>query len=188
MATRRNVALLFVVLAAAGEMLHGAEGATEYVVGDDSVWAIPSDSNFYASWASEHTFSVGDSLVFNFDSGSHDVATVTQSSFESCDTSNSVTVSSSGPFTFVLNSTGKYYFICTFPMHCSSGQKLAISVKASSGSPPKSSTPPSGSQVPSTSAGSTQRSPPPPAGAASSLAATFSFVLMTVALSIFYLS
>lgn len=61
MATRRNAALVFLVLTAAVAVLHVAEGAS-YVVGDSTGWNVPSATTFYSSWASNLNFSVGDTL------------------------------------------------------------------------------------------------------------------------------
>ncbi|KAG2718782.1 hypothetical protein I3843_03G228800 [Carya illinoinensis] len=189
MATRRNAALVFLVLTAAVAVLHVAEGAS-YVVGDSTGWNVPSATTFYSSWASNLNFSVGDTLVFNFATGAHDVATVNKDAFDNCAKSNPLSLQTAGPANLTLSSTGDHYFICTIASHCSSGQKLTVNVKAASGSPsPTSSPPPPPSSTMSPPPpSSTTSPPPPPPSSASSLAATFSVVLMTIALTMFNLS
>lgn len=62
MATRKNMALVFLVLTAAIAVLHEAEGAT-YVVGNSTGWTVPSGgASFYSTWASTLNFTVGDTL------------------------------------------------------------------------------------------------------------------------------
>ncbi|XP_059431376.1 umecyanin-like [Corylus avellana] len=174
-----KLTLLVVVLliAAAATVLPQTEAAA-YVVGDTTGWTTPSgNATFSTSWAAKHNFSVGDILAFNFTTGVHDLATVSQVAFDACNTSSNITLTKTGPANFTLNSTGSYYFICTFPQHCSRGQKLAINVtnaNSSGTSPP----PPAGVIL---------ASPPPPSGSsASSLAATFSLILITISSTIFY--
>jgi len=178
-ATMKLTLLVVLLIAAAATVLPRAEAAA-FVVGDTTGWTPPSGgAAFYTSWAAKHNFSVGDILVFNFTTGVHDLATVSQVAFDACNTSSNITLTKTGPANFTLNSTGNYYFICTFPQHCSRGQKLAINViKANS----------SGTS-PLTPAGVALASPPPPSGSsASSLAATFSLILITISSTIFYLS
>ena len=73
--------------------------------------------------------------VFNFTTGNHNVAEVTRGAFNSCNTNNPISISTTGPATIPLNSSGEHYYICTFPSHCGSGQMLAITVSAASISP-----------------------------------------------------
>ncbi|XP_062147689.1 umecyanin-like [Alnus glutinosa] len=174
MAATMNLTLLVVALIAAATVLPRTQAA-QYVVGDTTGWNPSGGATFYTSWAAKHNFSVGDILVFNFTTGVHDLATVSQVAFNACNTNTTITRITTGPANFTLNSNVSYYFICTFPQHCSKGQKLAITVKASSGTLP----PPTGV---------TSAPPPPPsASSASSQASTFLLILMTIALPIFYL-
>ncbi|KAI3822663.1 hypothetical protein L1987_10258 [Smallanthus sonchifolius] len=55
--------------------------ATEYVVGDGSGWTIDYD---YQAWAKNKHFKVGDTLVFKYQQGEHNVYKVNASSFASC--------------------------------------------------------------------------------------------------------
>ncbi|KAK7388668.1 hypothetical protein VNO78_23491 [Psophocarpus tetragonolobus] len=159
MAISRN---LFVVLFAVATLLHGSAAQTRHVVGDALGWTIPSGgAATYATWASSLTFSLGDSLVFNFSTGQHDVAKVTKSGFDACNGGSPIFSIRNGPATVTLNETGEQYYICTVGAHCSAGQKLAINVTRASATPSPAPQPsPSGS--PPTPAPAPQRSSPTP--------------------------
>ncbi|XP_056162204.1 umecyanin-like [Syzygium oleosum] len=132
-------------------MLRSAEAAT-YIVGDATGWSnVANAATFYSNWASGQTFQVDDILVFNFISGQHDVAVVSESSFTSCTTSSPISLHTTPPVNYTLNATGAVYFICTHDSHCSQGQKLSVAVGTASG--------PTTSPSP---AGTTTPSPPPP--------------------------
>ncbi|XP_019255718.1 PREDICTED: cucumber peeling cupredoxin-like [Nicotiana attenuata] len=150
MVTRMNIARIALVLVAILVALPGKITAVDHVVGDSSGWGIPSGGpSTYANWASQRTFRVGDTLVFNFATGAHDVAKVTKSAYDSCSSTGPVTLITVGPANITLNSTGTEYFICTFGQHCSAGQKLAINVTASSTSSPSPAPSPATTPAPS---------------------------------------
>ncbi|MCI23463.1 blue copper protein, partial [Trifolium medium] len=129
-------------------LLHGSVSKS-YIVGDSSGWIVPpnKDSQFYVHWASNKTFTVGDTLVFNFDDREDDVAMVTKSCFDDCNFETEFLRSallSNSPARVTLNRTGKQYFICTgytaqdynpTVFHCSAGQKLSINVVKASAPP-----------------------------------------------------
>ncbi|XP_012462118.1 umecyanin-like [Gossypium raimondii] len=120
------MAALFVVLAA--NVLQSTNGAT-YTVGDSTGWRVPANNDFYDDWADNKAFVVGDVLVFNFTTGQHDVAEVTETAYDACTTANTISTVSTGPARITLNRTGEFYFICTVPGHCSGGQKLNVDVR-----------------------------------------------------------
>ncbi|KAL5074913.1 hypothetical protein RYX36_013897 [Vicia faba] len=120
--------------------------ATVYTVGDTSGWTIGGD---YSTWASDKTFAVGDSLVFNYGASGHTVDEVKESDYKSCTSGNSISTDSSGATTIPLKKAGKHYFICGVPGHCTGGMKLSIKVKASSGSSAAPSATPSAKGSPS---------------------------------------
>ncbi|CAN4113010.1 unnamed protein product [Withania somnifera] len=147
MVTRINIALVLVAILA---VLPGNIVAVDHVVGDTMGWGIPSGGPAtYANWASRRTFRVGDTLVFNFATGAHDVAKVTKSAFDSCSSTGPVTLITVGPANITLNSTGAEYFICTFGQHCNAGQKLAINVTTASAPTPSPAPSPATSPAPS---------------------------------------
>lgn len=62
MAKNFNV-LVFVLLAVAANLFHGSFAQTRHVVGDTTGWTIPTNgASFYTNWASNKTFTVGDTL------------------------------------------------------------------------------------------------------------------------------
>ncbi|KAL6331203.1 hypothetical protein AAG906_009631 [Vitis piasezkii] len=167
MAGRVNMVLVVLV---AASVLHRTAAET-YVVGSELSWRVPPNTTAYSTWASAYTFRVGDTLVFNFTTGSHDVAKVTKEAFNACNSSSPLTMLNTGPANYTLNSTGENYFFCAVGSHCSQGQKLSISVSASSSESPAS--PPGTTSTPSP--------PPPPSCAPSLAAATFSVIFMSIA-------
>lgn len=61
MARNLNV-VIFMVLTVAN-LLDGSVAQTKHVVGDATGWTIPSNgASFYVNWASNKTFTVGDTL------------------------------------------------------------------------------------------------------------------------------
>ena len=89
------------------------------------------------------------SAVFNFTTGQQDVARVTKEAFDACNSTNPISIQTTGPANYTLSSAGEYYFISTQDEHCFFGQKLAISVnQASSG--PSASPAPAASRTPVT--------------------------------------
>ncbi|KAI5584084.1 hypothetical protein BDE02_06G057900 [Populus trichocarpa] len=164
--------IVFVVLGAVSLLLRGSEAAV-YQVGDGTGWTRPTSTSFYSDWASGKTFALGDTLTFTFTTGAHDVATVSKSDYDNCNTGSPNNVLTTGPAT--INVTGDSYFLCTIAGHCSAGQKLAITVAA--GNTPSPGTSP---ETPSSSP------PPPPPSAASSLVATFALMFVSIAISLMY--
>ncbi|KAI8016514.1 hypothetical protein LOK49_LG05G03051 [Camellia lanceoleosa] len=125
--------------------------ATVYTVGDSSGWAIGVD---YSTWTSGKTFTVGDSLMFNYGSG-HTVDEVSGSDYKSCTVGNAINTDSSGSTSIPLKATGTRYFICGVVGHCGSGMKLSVTVTAAStttpsGSPPSTTTPSPTTTTPAT--------------------------------------
>ncbi|CAI9100813.1 OLC1v1037991C1 [Oldenlandia corymbosa var. corymbosa] len=156
-----TLALTLVVLASSNV---GKTSAATYVVG----WSNPAGgSASYAAFASQHSFRVGDILVFNFTTGADDLAIVTKQSYDSCSSSNPISLVTVGPVTVKLTSPGEAYFISTFSGHCSAGQKLAINVSSTAAAAPA--TPP---PAPSPSAAAPSPKPAAPTPSASSPAAT----------------
>ncbi|OWM65926.1 umecyanin-like [Punica granatum] len=157
--------------------LQGAEAAT-YFVGDTVAWRIPPNgAAAYTNWSSSYTFQVEDVLVFNFATGQHDVAHVTQANYNSCEDDSPIQLLTTGPANFTLNATGTYYFICTIGDHCESGQKVTVTVGSSSGSPSPTASPPPGNSTTTPS-----QSPPPGSSGAPSLAAASKVFLAPLAI------
>ncbi|CAN7137272.1 hypothetical protein BRARA_D01799 [Brassica rapa] len=103
-----------------------AVGGTVHKVGDSSGWTMMGVN--YEAWASSKTFQVGDSLVFEYNNGFHDVTEVTHNDFELCEPSKPLAKYQTGSDTISLTKPGYQNFICGFPSHCDIGQKLQILV------------------------------------------------------------
>ncbi|KAJ6731912.1 PEELING CUPREDOXIN putative-RELATED [Salix purpurea] len=154
-------------------LIHSSSAQTTYTVADTTGWIIPqTDPALYSTWAANKTFKVGDILVFNFGVNSHDVATVTKANYDACNTSSPLSLLSTPPVRITINDSGEHYYFCSFPGHCSAGQKLMINVSDASSSPapqpsatpaPQPSTPtPSSSPSPASTPPAPATSPPAP--------------------------
>ncbi|GMJ09048.1 blue-copper-binding protein, BLUE COPPER BINDING PROTEIN, SENESCENCE ASSOCIATED GENE 14 [Hibiscus trionum] len=160
MAKRLNLVMIATLAIVA--LLQSSLAQRDYVVGDALGWVIPPGPSTYTTWAANKTFRVGDTLVFNFSNGAHDVTKVTRANYDSCNAGNPILMLSNGPANVTLNETGSHYFICGIPGHCALGQKLAINVSAAGLSPaPQPITPPASSPMPSAPAPAPQGSPSP---------------------------
>ncbi|XP_059287366.1 cucumber peeling cupredoxin-like isoform X1 [Lycium ferocissimum] len=110
-------------------LLQVTTAQTVHVVGEDTAWIIPLNGpTAYESWASDRTFKVGDTLVFNFNALNHGVQEVSRASFEGCNMDNAIGEAlMTSPANFTLT-PGEHYYICTDIKHCEAGQRLAITV------------------------------------------------------------
>ncbi|CAM6091302.1 unnamed protein product [Calypogeia fissa] len=76
------------------------------------------------------TLKRGDTLVFNYRRGLHNVMQVTKGVFNSCRvTSRPISTFVSGEDFVKLNTPGTYYFICGVAGHCNAGMKVAVTVR-----------------------------------------------------------
>ncbi|XP_022965828.1 blue copper protein-like [Cucurbita maxima] len=132
---------MVVLLLVAAATLWRCSSAATYMVGDSLGWIDPPNANIYTDWASNKTFVVGDILVFNFATGRHDVTEVTKSAYDSCNGNNPISTESNSPVRITLTSAGNRHFICTIPGHCNNGQKLSVTVRATSAPTPQPSSP-----------------------------------------------
>ncbi|KAL6500478.1 hypothetical protein OROHE_025844 [Orobanche hederae] len=85
----------------------------------------------YNEWASSKTFQVGDTLVFKYDPGFHNVMRVSRSDFRSCNVTVPISTYTTGNDSIVIPGSGHYYYICGFVGHCEAGQKVDIRVPKS---------------------------------------------------------
>ncbi|KAI4356621.1 hypothetical protein L6164_000630 [Bauhinia variegata] len=139
------LAASFLVLLLTATIVYGVD----HTVGENAGWSLTAGD--YAAWAATQTFTVGDNLVFNYDS-SHGVDVVNEDDYKSCSSSNPINSFKGGRTELMLSSPGRVYIICPTAGHCSAGMKLAITVVAAA-----SNTPGGGSPSTTTPAG-----PPPP--------------------------
>ncbi|KNA14885.1 hypothetical protein SOVF_102920 [Spinacia oleracea] len=144
--------------------------STSHIVGGTTGWAIPSSPSFYSTWANGQTFSVGDTLVFNFPTNAHTVAEVSRANFNGCNGASPIgALRTTGPANVTLTTAGTHYYICTVGTHCTNGQRLSVTVTGPSGGASPAASPttsPSGTapaQSPGTSADTPSGSPTVPA-------------------------
>ncbi|KAH6837967.1 hypothetical protein C2S53_018308 [Perilla frutescens var. hirtella] len=119
---KSRIACLLIVCCAIIE----AAAAAVFTVGDSSGWALGAD---YRTWATDKTFSVGDTLAFNYPPG-HTVDEVSANDYKTCTTGNAIASDSSGATSVLLKTAGPHYYICGVPGHCGGGMKLSINVVA----------------------------------------------------------
>lgn len=105
-------------------------------------------------------------VVFNFETRTHDVATVTQDKYEKCDGESPLDLHTEGPASITLTASGFNYFICTLQAggHCNNGLRLAVNVNAATNvtAPPPPPPPPPTTPTPSPPPPPTQTPLPPP--------------------------
>ncbi|TVU33311.1 hypothetical protein EJB05_25144, partial [Eragrostis curvula] len=81
------------------------------------------------SWArGKQPLAVGDVLVFQYAADEHNVVQVDQNGYNSCKAGVGSPVHTSGDDRITLTESGKHFFICTFPGHCSEGMRIAVTV------------------------------------------------------------
>ncbi|KAE8734623.1 putative Uclacyanin 1 [Hibiscus syriacus] len=115
-----------VIFAIVALMAPVISSATEYVVGSGDGWNLGVK---YDEWAKDKQFFVGDTLVFKYKAGSHNVYKVTGDQFKSCTVpSNNSLGSFTGNDTINLATAGTKWYICGIKGHCDGGMKLKITV------------------------------------------------------------
>ncbi|GKD15771.1 cucumber peeling cupredoxin-like protein, partial [Tanacetum coccineum] len=162
-----------------------------HVVGDALGWTIPLNGEAtYTTWASQQTFNVGDTLLFNFPTGFHTVAEISQAAYGPCSSINTLSFNPIGPATVTLTRPGAHYFICTIISHCQIGQKLTINVSPArtSASSPSPLSPSSTIATPPTASEQSPSGSPvqPPLSASSALNTVASFTFLATALAFFF--
>ncbi|KAM5578754.1 umecyanin [Rosa sericea] len=183
MESQKKMMVVFGLVAAVFLQCVAAE--TAHVVGDTVGWIIPQNgAQEYVTWASGQKFVVGDVLVFNFATNTHDVMEVPKASFDSCSSTNPIgSTITTGPANITLTSAGEHYYICTFGSHCQSGQKLAITVSASATSPGSSPSAPSPSTTANTTPGVTAE---PPSSSSPAVGAGFVLCSLSLVMGLFF--
>ncbi|KAI3885661.1 hypothetical protein MKW92_028664 [Papaver armeniacum] len=101
-----------------------ATSATNYTVGGEYGWSLDSDMQ---AWSSNHTFYVGDTLVFLYKT-IHNVLEVNEFAYNACITSSTMGIYDGGSVNITLKNTRTRYFICGG--HCKEGLKVEIVVRA----------------------------------------------------------
>nr|GFC11111.1 mavicyanin-like [Tanacetum cinerariifolium] len=104
-----------------------ANGGEVYLVGEGRGWTSIGHID-YKTWAATKHFQVGDSIVFRYAKKFHNVVRISYENYKSCNATNPYTTYTSGNDIFTIRSPGNYFFICSSPDHCESGQKVDIRV------------------------------------------------------------
>ncbi|KAJ7540655.1 hypothetical protein O6H91_10G024700 [Diphasiastrum complanatum] len=126
----RGCAKYLMVMLGLLALVECALGVSIYVVGDSAGW---SPGNNYRLWEQNHTFVIGDTLVFNY-APQHSVLQVTQTGYQACNVSDVLKSYISGNDRVIVQDSSTF-FICGTPGHCQIGMKLAI-ITASTPSTP----------------------------------------------------
>ncbi|KMS98393.1 hypothetical protein BVRB_4g092720 [Beta vulgaris subsp. vulgaris] len=102
--------------------------AVNHTVGGSSGWDLSSNLSL---WSTSTSFSVNDSLVFNY-TPDHDVFEVSKSDFETCRINSPISThdydDEKGQTVILLSQPGWRYFVCGRSNHCTQGLKLSIQV------------------------------------------------------------
>ncbi|XP_023733999.2 cucumber peeling cupredoxin [Lactuca sativa] len=132
----KSCMVMLMMMMVASMQMQSSIAQTRHVVGDALGWTIPPNgAAAYTTWASQQNFTVGDSLVFNFTTGAHNVAEVSQAAYGPCTTTNPISIATAGPATLTLTTPGTHYYVCTVGSHCQIGQKLTVNVVAAAAAP-----------------------------------------------------
>ncbi|KAG0498570.1 hypothetical protein HPP92_002871 [Vanilla planifolia] len=109
--------------------------AYQFKVGDLNAWGVPPSSiaNLYLSWSLNHSFHIGDSLLFLYPPSQDSVIQVTERAFNTCVVADPIIKMGDGNSVFNLTSPGNFYFTSGVPGHCQKGQKLHIAVPNANG-------------------------------------------------------
>ncbi|MQM19839.1 hypothetical protein Taro_052852 [Colocasia esculenta] len=126
-----KAAALILAIAMAAVLLDCALGAT-ITVGSPGGWDQSTDLK---TWATSQTFSIGDTLVFQY-LPSHDVLEVSKADYDACLASTPINSHTGGSTTVPLTVSGKRYFICGTAGHCAQGMKLEVDVGAPTAAAP----------------------------------------------------
>ncbi|KAE9459496.1 hypothetical protein C3L33_08611, partial [Rhododendron williamsianum] len=101
--------------------------ATQWTVGGSPGWRLGVN---YTEWAAGITFVVGDTLVFNYTQGSHNVIKVPVPDYVNCTIPVTAVPLTTGDDVIPLTTLGNHSYICGIPTHCTLGMKLLITVSA----------------------------------------------------------
>ncbi|KAF7138901.1 hypothetical protein RHSIM_Rhsim07G0099000 [Rhododendron simsii] len=126
--------------------------ATQWIVGDSAGWVL---SVNYTEWAAKQTYVVGDTLVFNYKPGTHNVIKASGTDYDNCTEPVGAVPLVTGNDVIQLQTPGNHSYICGISTHCTQGMKLLITV---------------GEASPSPAASPTSGGPPPPLAAAGIIA------------------
>ncbi|XP_043715236.1 blue copper protein 1a-like [Telopea speciosissima] len=120
-----TISYLFLVLFASSlSSLFHVRGEI-HVVGDSNGWT---NTCKYTEWTQEKLFHIGDTLVFNYEEGTHNVMQVNKTGYENCIREPIFGMLVTGNDSIHLTALGTFWYICGVGKHCEYGQKLSITV------------------------------------------------------------
>ncbi|KAI5315967.1 hypothetical protein L3X38_045143 [Prunus dulcis] len=119
-----------------------------YKVGDSHGWTDQGHFN-YKTWSSNKHFTVGDTLVFEYDAEKENLVQVDHKGYKECMAKDPLFTFASGNDNVKITMPGDFFYISSLHDHCKAGQKLHIQVHASSSTPSPSQTPSFSSPSPS---------------------------------------
>ncbi|GLJ42148.1 hypothetical protein SUGI_0872840 [Cryptomeria japonica] len=125
MATKSMVSIIMLASVLSIIVVNAAPIANVITVGDEKGWALGFD---YQAWVQNKQFHVGDTLVFNYPKGAHNVIMVNGPEFQNCVKNPNLGILESGQDKIVLEAAGNMWFLCGVGEHCENGQKLKITV------------------------------------------------------------
>ncbi|XP_058735281.1 early nodulin-like protein 9 [Vicia villosa] len=110
-------------------MIHKG-AAYEFIVGGQKGWSVPSDSSYnpFNQWAEKSRFQVGDSLVFNYQSGKDSVLAVKSEDYASCNTASPYAKYTDGHTVIKLSQSGPHFFISGNKDNCAKNEKITVIV------------------------------------------------------------
>ncbi|KAI9079171.1 hypothetical protein K1719_034953 [Acacia pycnantha] len=153
-------------------LLVGKSGAYDFVVGGQKGWTVPSDPNFnpYNTWAEKSRFQIGDSLVFNYNSGQDSVLEVKSEDYANCNTNAPIAKYTDGHTVYKFDHSGHHFFISGNRDNCLKNEKLVVVVladrtKASNNAPAPSPLASSSTLAPSPLTSDASPPSPPPSAA-----------------------
>ncbi|KAK2412747.1 early nodulin protein [Trifolium repens] len=124
--------ILLIIIFSILSLLISCSESTEHMVGDDQfVWKVPlSSPDDLTLWSSSHNFTVGDTIVFRYNTRRESVREVmNEHDFIKCNTKGQfMRLGHDGYTRVVLDKPGIHYFMSGWKSHCKRGLKVAILV------------------------------------------------------------
>ncbi|CAL0333818.1 unnamed protein product [Lupinus luteus] len=113
-------------------LVHKGAAGYEFIVGGQKGWSVPSDPNYnhFNQWAQKSRFQIGDSIVFNYQSGQDSVLYVKSEDYDNCNTDSPYAKFSDGHTIIKLNHSGPHFFISGNKDNCLKNEKVTVIVLA----------------------------------------------------------
>ncbi|CAL0328918.1 unnamed protein product [Lupinus luteus] len=113
-------------------LVHQGAAGYEFIVGGQKGWSVPSDTNFnpFNQRAEKTRFQIGDSIVFNYQSGQDSVLYVKSEDYASCNTASPYAKFSDGHTVIKLIHSGPHFFISGNKNNCLKNEKVTVIVLA----------------------------------------------------------